>query len=330
MTESKPARADSSSRPTLAAPRWWWLGLLGLAVVELVGHAVIQARVPPMQDWRDAAGFVRSQIQDQDAVTVAPSWADPLLRWVAGDLVSMRQAGRSDLAPWERLWVLSIRGHRSPEAPDDEPDVERRFGRVTVRRYSLGPSPVLYDFVAHVRDARVSRATAHGREPCRWQRRAPRGGGLGKGAMWPRERFVCDPRRAWLWVGRTVVEDLSYQPRTCIRQHPQGRRPIRTTFEDVPLGERLVLYAGLYNRDERDRDQRGPVNVRVLVDGVEIGRMEHRDGDGWKRMEALTTNDPALSGKSRGDVTVEVTAPKPHRRTLCWSATTRGGEGRAR
>ncbi|MFW5920588.1 MAG: hypothetical protein ACOCUS_02020 [Polyangiales bacterium] len=324
MTDPTPARPDSSSGPSLAEPRWWWLGLLALAAVEVVGHFVIQSRVPPMDDWRDAAALVRIEHGETDAVSVAPSWADPLMRQVAGDVVSLRQAGRSDLAPWDRLWVLSIRGHRSPEAPDVEPDLERRFGRVTVRRYPLGPSPALYDFVEHVREARVTRATPKGEEPCPWQRRSPRGGGLGEGAMWPSDRFVCDPRRAWLWVGRTVVEDLEYQPRTCIRQHPQGRRPIRTTFRDVPLGERIVLYAGLYNRHERDRDGRRPVYVRVLVDGIEVGRMEHRDGDGWKRMEALSTADSSLSGRERGDVTIEVTAPKPHHRSLCWSATTRG------
>lgn len=330
MTEPQPAPADSSSRPTLAQPRWWWLGLLALAVVEMVGHTVIRARVPPMQDWREAAELVRSEHREGDAVTVAPSWADPLLRWVVGDVISMRQAGRSDLAPWERLWVLSIRGHRSPEAPDVEPDLERRFGRVTVRRYSLGESPVLYDFVENVRDARVTRDTGQGEHLCTWERRSPRGGGLGSGSMWPRERFVCDRRRGWLWVGRTVIEDLSYQPRTCIRQHPQGRRPIRALFRDVPLGERIVLYAGLYNRHERDRDGRQPVHVRILVDGAEVGRMEHRDGDGWKRMEALTTPEPGAPERSRGDVAIEVTAPKPHHRTLCWSATTRDDRGDAR
>ena len=27
-----------------------------------------------------------------------------------------------------------------------------------------------------------------------------------------------------------TLKYLGYQPRTCIRQHPQGRRPIRTTY----------------------------------------------------------------------------------------------------
>ena len=75
------------------------------------------SRVPPEDDWIAAAALVRAQLESNDAITVAPAWADPLLRLHLGDRMNAKLSGRSDLAAFERLWVLSIRGRRSPEAP---------------------------------------------------------------------------------------------------------------------------------------------------------------------------------------------------------------------
>ena len=308
-------------------PRWrdaLWLFFLALAIVEVVAHVVVRARVVDDEDWAEAAAHVREGWQEGDLVVVAPEWAGPLLRQHLGDLIRLQDAGRSDLAPYRRLWALSIRGHRPAEAPEGAPEHDEQVGRVRVLRWALPQDElVLYNFAEHVREAQVS-IVSDGRETaCTWrQDPRPRGGGLGAGSVMPAARHVCDPRRPWLWVGTTVLDDLDLFPRYCIWQHPSGEEPIRATFRDVPLGERLVLYAGLYYEHERDRE-RGPVRVVAHVDGEEIGRMIHVDGDGWKRMEARTqpTSGPR---RERGDVTIEVTAPDPHLRSLCWAATTRG------
>lgn len=311
---------DKEGSPPRVSSRWW-LAFLGLALVEAAGLVAIRARVPELSEWRDAAAFVREQHRPEDAIIAAPGWADPLLRWVLGDRIPFRVAGRTDLAPFQRLWVVSIRGARSPEAPDEDPALERSFGRVRVQRWDLPPSPVLFDFVERVREARVSLVERGVEQPCPWMTGAPRGGGLGQGAMWPGERFQCDPRRAWLFVGATVQDDLEIQPRWCVWQHPAGEEPVRASWSDVPLGRSLVLHGGIYYEHERMREH-GPVRLRVLVDGVEVGSMTHRDGDGWKALVADTRSGGATA--ERGVVTVEVTAPNPHLRTFCWAATTRG------
>jgi len=139
----------------------------------------------------------------------------------------------------------------------------------------------------------------------------------------PHERFVCDPRRHWLWVGTTVMEDLALEPRRCVYEHPTGPEPFRVTFHDVPLSERLVLYGGVYSEHER-MEELPDIRLRVLADGREIATLLHRDGEGWKRLEATTT--PGVAH----ELTVEVTSPVADRRTFCWSATTRrGSTGRA-
>jgi hypothetical protein len=251
------------------------------------------------------------------------------LRARLGDAMTFAQAAPSDLASFERLWALSIRGHDPEEAPEAEPAVTRRFGRVLVRRWDLGPSPVLYDFVGNVRGAEVAMVQGGREVPCAWRRMGAQGGALGAGAMWPAERFQCDPSRGWLFVAPTVTEDLDLRPRHCIWQHPPGLEPVRATFRDVPLGERLVFHGGLYYEHERKLEG-GPIHAVVRVDGEEVGRMVHRDGDGWKRMEVATRSveDVRARPDRLGEVTVEVSAPDPRFRTFCWSATTRTGEER--
>jgi len=286
---------------------------------------VIQARVPTDGEWSEAAARVRGEHRPGDLVVVAPFWADPLLRLHLGDALDFASSGHHDLAPFDRLWVLSLRGHRHGQEPEVEADLTERFGQVTVRRYDLGDSPVVYDFVAHVNEAQVSMTEGGVERACPLRRGVARGGsGLFQGPMTPPERFVCDPRRAWLWVGATVMEDLDLRPRHCIWNHPLGLEPIAVRFRDVPLGTELVLHGGIYWDHERYR-RGGPVHIAVRVNGEEVGAMTHRDGDGFKRMVSLTRPAGAV-GPQRGDVTFLVTAPEPHHRTFCWSATTRDGE----
>jgi hypothetical protein len=242
------------------------------------------------------------------------------MREVLGDRVDLAMAGRSDDAAYERLWALSIRGARPPEARSAKPTFERAFGAVRVLRWELGPSPVRYAFIEHVHDAEVS-VVRHG-EPrsCPFGRHsAPAGGGLGVGVLPPVERFGC-PGRSGSWVAPVVLEDLDLSPRHCIYAPPPGPEPLRVTFRDVPLAARIVFYGGLYYEHERMREG-GPVLARVLVDGREVGRMTHRDGDGWKRLILPT-------GGGRGSVTVEVSAPSPVRRSFCFSASVRADDAR--
>lgn len=303
-----------------------WLLFLALAIVEVVAHVVTRSRVVEAEDWARAAERVRAEWREGDLVVVAPEWADPLLRQHLGDRITLEDAGRSDLAQVRRLWALSIRGHRPREAPSGAPEHDEQVGRVRILRWDMPGDAVLYDLTEHVEQAQVAMVEGGREVPCTWRTEGrPRGGGLGAGPITPAARHVCDARRPWLWVGTTMQDDLDLRPRHCVWQHPAGAEPIRARFPDVPLGERLVLYADLYYEHERDRAH-GPVHVAAFVDGEEIGRMVHHDGDGWKRMDARTQRGGER--RERGEVTIEVTAPDPHLRSVCWAATTRGPEAR--
>lgn len=303
-----------------------FLLLLAFPLLEVSAHVMTRARVPRPADWRAAASFVRARLEARDLIAAAPDWADPLLRQVLGERIDLAMAGRSDTAGYERLWALTIRGARPPEAPSGPPAFERRFGRVTVQRWALGPSTVVYDLVAHLRAAAAVSVSERGQaQPCPLRRYPPaRGGGLGVGVLPPIERFGCEgAHRQGLWVAPVVIEDLDLRPRYCVFQPPAaGPESIRVAFANVPLAERIAFYGGLYYEHERMREG-APVLARLLIDGREAGRMLHRDGDGWKRIEVKTE-------AARGEVAIEVSAPNRGRRSFCWAASVRKGDELAR
>jgi hypothetical protein len=299
----------------------FWLLLPAIAIVEIAGHGVVRSRVVGDDDWARAAERVRSEWRTGDLIVAAPEWADPLVRRELGDLITLEDAGRADTAQYDRLWALSIRGHRPAEAPDGAPELSEQVGSVRILRWNLPLGGVLYDFVEHVPEARVSMMSGGRPRNCRWQHSRAMGGGLGWGAIVPEYRHSCDSGRT-AWVGATVQDTLDLRPRYCVWQHPAGAEPVRATFPSVPLGDRIVFYGDLYYEDERHLDH-GPIDVVIRIEDEEIGRMTHRDGDGWKRIEA-STEWPMRRGRDRADVTIEVSASAAEKRSFCWAATTRG------
>ncbi|MBX7191077.1 MAG: hypothetical protein K1X94_03415 [Sandaracinaceae bacterium] len=318
-----PAPAADSTTPTGPTPAsrlWWAIAAIGL--IEILGQRVIESRVAPRDEWQEALAAVRAEWQPHDAVVVAPLWADPLLREAAGELVDRPMAGHSDLAAYARLWVVSIRGHRSSEAPEGAPELSHDYGRVRVERWSLPAPSVVYDLVEHVGEAHVTRRERGLDLPCRrLDAMGSTQGGLANGPIEGAPRHLCDPGRPWLWVGATTTMDLELRGRHCVSQHAQGSEPITTSYDDVPLGRAVVLHGGVWWERERWRNG-GDVEVVVRLDGEEIGRMTHHDGDGWKRMEAAI---PEARAGGRGRISVDVSAGDPEFRAFCWAASTRSG-----
>jgi len=323
---ARPLQTTISGR--VPAPRWaspWWLLFLGLAIAEVVALGVREHRVPTESDWAGAAEFVRAKLAPKDAIAVAPDWADPLLRLYLGDRITTKISGRSDLAGFDRLWVLSIRGKNASDAPQRPPDFAQAFGRVRVERFDFEPSRVILDLADAINTARVEKRTAGVDEVCALRTFPPTvvQGGLGGGVIAPRQRFQCDFERPWLWVGATVIESLDLSPRRCIWTHPQGTEPMSITYPNIPLGARLVLYGGLDYHDERDREK-GPIGLRVLVSGREVGNFVHRDGDGMARYE-VDIESALGNADARGDLRLEITAPEPYRRSFCWTGSVQSG-----
>jgi len=297
---------------SLGFAAWVWVPIAALAVFELLAHPIFGASTPSDESWNAAAAFVRERYQTSDRIVGAPAWVDPIVRNQLGDLLSLRMAAPPDTAGIDRVWELSIRDARGRDEPAA---LEQEFDGVHVRMWSLPGDELIYDFVQEISSAKVELVGADRSKACPWvaARQAP--GGLERGPMTPRERFVCDPRRPWLWVGATVLADLELEPRRCIWQHPAGPDPVRVTFTDVPLGDRLLIRGGIDYQAERRRAH-APVTLRVFINDRMAAELVHEDGDGWSGLEIDTSElprDPAI-------VRFETTADDPTSRLFCWSA----------
>jgi hypothetical protein len=286
-----------------------------VASFELAADAWIRLSVPDDESWEEAAALVRARFEPSDRIVVAPPWIDPIVRSRLGDLLTLRSAAPSDLAGFDRIWELSIRGASSRAEP---PELEEQLGLVRARMWQVSSDEVRYDFVEQIAQAEVELVLGAEPHSCAWLE-APAGrGGLGHGPMPPERRFVCDPVRPWLWVGPTVIADLTLAPRRCIWQHPAGTDPVRVTFRDVPLGDRLVVHGGIDYEHERWRSG-SPVTLRVWISDRLAGELVHHDGDGWSKLEIETST----LGLDRASVRFETTAEDPTARLFCWSASTR-------
>ncbi len=297
--------------------------VIALAFTEVLGHFIELSRVPTSADYSAAFAYIRREWRQGDAISSAPLWNDPNVRAAAGDLIDDRMAGRSDLDAYARLWQVSIRGARADDAPHQAPTLARAFGEIRVERWELPPPRVIYDFTDHVASAHALRRDGDAPET-ECQAIASRGsapGGLSAGPQTTEHHFECGSyAEPWLWVGATVNEDLELRPRRSVYQHPVEGGTIALAFDDVPLGDSIVVYSGLWWEFERTRDG-SPITLVIRLDGDEIGRGVHRDGDGWARMEAEI---PDARRGSHGTLRFEVTAEGAYHRSYSWQATMRG------
>ena len=304
--------AEAGAKRTLAP--WVWVLVAGLAVFELVAQPRIREAIPSEESWSEAAAFVRAEREPSDRIVSAPSWIDPIVRRELGDLASLRAAAPPDEAGFTRVWEVGIRGATTRR---DAPALERHFGLVRVRMWPVNAPTIVYDFVEEIATARVELDTEEGPLDCPWTRARPDPGGLERGPMRPAERFACDPKRPWLWVAATVLADLELEPRRCIWQHPAGPKALTAIFEDVPLGDRLVVHGGVDYQVARRRSH-APVTLRVKLDGDIAAELVHRDGDGWS---GLAIDTSAREGE-RVEVRFETTTPDPAARLFCYAAST--------
>jgi hypothetical protein len=304
--------AEAGRKLTLGA--WVWVLITGLAAFELVAHPLILAAIPSEQSWAEASDFVRAELQPTDRIVAAPSWTDPIVRSHLGDLLSLRAAAPPDDAGVDRIWEIGIRGATTRPEP---PALQRDFDRVRVRMWPVTAPSVVYDFVERIADAQVELDTNEGPIDCPWTHARPDPGGLERGPMRPADRFVCDAKRPWLWVGATVLADLDLAPRRCIWQHPAGPSAVRTSFADVPLSERLVVNGGIDYQVAR-RLAHAPVTLRVWVDDELAGELVHEDGDGWSSLQIDTSERAGRSARIR----FETTTTDPAARLFCYAAST--------
>jgi hypothetical protein len=272
-----------------------------LAVVETVVAAVAPALAPKEADWAAAATEVRTGFRRGDLIVAAPDWADPIMRLHLGDLVPAPVAGRMDDARFGRVWEVSQRGARAPEARRGTVAFERRFGALTLRRVERPAAEVTYDFVDRWGDARLTRV-APGRPDVACGRVA--------------DRLQC-PDVGFNFVRRQTVEvDLTLHQ--ALLAHPVGGATVVVEYPAVPLGRELVIATGLHDMWMR-KAAKGDVHLRLVVAGTPAAAITAGNDTGWQ----LTRIDTAAYDGRVVPVRFEITSPAPYARHFAFAAEAR-------
>ncbi|EYF02486.1 hypothetical protein [Chondromyces apiculatus] len=301
--------------------RWGFTLIPVLGLAELGGHVYASHRAPRFDDWAAVRAPVEALKQPGDLVVVAPPWADPLARRALGDaLMPLRDAARPDESRYPAAVEISILGQHADELAGFREVARQERGKFLVRRLeNPAATRVAFDFVEGLRPARVD---VRGTEPpltCPWNPSARVvAGGLGGHPTFPAARFEC-PGGVFFNVGVTVIPDQHFRPRRCIWSHPFARGEIITRFHGVPLGQVIRGHSGMSWFVERER-KGAPVTLTVRVNGDEIGRATHRDGDGWAAFEMPLG---AHAGATEAQVEFAVSARDYQHRHFCFEADSR-------
>ena len=197
-------------------------------------------------DWQAASARVRGDLQADDLIVFAPTWVDQTGRKHLGDRMPVSMVARADDDRYGRIWELSIRGARSEDTKGLVAELEEKFGRVTVRRFTKPAQKVLRDLVDDFASAEVglrSGDAAAELTPCIVDGNARH----------------CGPIK----IGPRVLE-IDYRPRRGILAPLLSGKTVVITYNDVPAGK-LVGYVGLHDYYAR-KSADGVVTFRASVD----------------------------------------------------------------
>jgi hypothetical protein len=277
--------------------KWGILVVPAIAVLELALHFRQVTNVAPDDDWK--AAKAREFFGDALATPEREAYPD-VSRFPRALEVSIRGAHVADLAGWR------------------ETD-HTKVGAITITTFD-NPSPVALkdDLLRHVGkpDMHVSYLEGGNERDCNFGRNGVGSGNLGFGPAVPSTRYQC-PGAAF--AGISIMADLDYRPRRCLFVPGQGAgNAVRLRFDAISFGRVLHGHHGIYVEAERDL-KGAPVNLMFRSGDTVIGRLVHRDGEGWKNFELDTSN---LAGQSV-ELVVEVSSPSRDRRLYCFEADTR-------
>lgn len=290
-------------------------------LLELGLHGFFATRPPALGDWAQIREPVLTFADASAPVIVAPRWAEPMARQALGDeRMPLAHVARADTSRFTMAVELSILGERAPELEGWTEEARETHGKFTLRRLrNPHARPVVTDFVERARPPFAEVWTSKPREACKWNEHArTMSGGLGGNPTFPARRFEC-PSGVFFHVGETVIADESFVARRCLWSHPPKEGEIVTHFRDVALGETIEGHGGLYWVLEREL-RGAPIVVTVRVNGDEIGKAQHDDGQGWA---PFTFPLGAHAKAAHADVEIGVSSPNYMHRHFCFEATSR-------
>jgi hypothetical protein len=288
-----------------------------IGLVELALHVRQTHAAPAPEDWKAAKAEVEKNVKPDDLVTFAPRWVDPIGRMTFGsELANLEREAYPDVTRFPRAFEVSIRGEHAPDLAGWKEVGRTSFGAVTVTTLE-NPTPIhlVDDLLRHVAqpDLHVFVVEGGAEHECTLVHGQALSGALGAGPATPGTRYQC---AGGTNVGVTVLADLDYVPRRCIFAPPPGANGfIRLRFDDLTMGKAIHGHHAI--SVEQERGLRGvPVTLAFRAGEQELGKLVHRDGDGWKPFELDTSE---LAGK-KTTLTVDVGAASGENRLYCFEA----------
>lgn len=288
----------------------------------LIGAGELQAHLAQRAAAVTAVDYARARTEvgplgPEDTLVFAPRWADSVGReaFPAVFANDLGRAAPADLTRFAHVLEISAHGAVEPELAAWPVQWEKTVGKLTLRMHDNQDfSKVVDPLMNRVGTDRL--IVTQGGKECPLQRGTATAGAWGPAT--PAIRYACPTGG----VGQVVIPDLGYRLRYCLFT-PASQTPTRLRFVDVPFGSLVRVAYGLHTDDERSLTG-APVTLRALVqtdaegggvEDVELGRIEHRDGEGWRSSDIPT---PKLAGQT-GDLHVEVSATGG-RRPFCFEA----------
>jgi hypothetical protein len=297
---------------------WLWTALAVCALAEIGAHWYFRGRAPSEQQWRALEPVVASIHQPNDCVVVAPDWGDPLARRFLGDgIMPIAKVARASDDDCERVIEVGMLGATYHSVAGWAESERRQAGPFTLSvRRNPAWSQARYVFIDHVQPESL-RVTVQSAAPasCTFTDQARQtAGGLGGDPTSPQHRYTC-PGGGFHWVGVTIIDDQHYSPRRCIWAPSNRLGPLKLQFASVPLGRKLVGFAGgpwLMVRDGIGP----PITLAANInDHDQSLSSRFKDTDGWVRFEW----DTRAFENTSADVTLTVTGAQNTDQRFCFT-----------
>jgi hypothetical protein len=276
-----------------------WAALLALAVVAAGAYglwfqATLPGRLPSSTDWKAVAALVSRDARPGDAVALAPPWAERAREVLPERIPARPEASLpilaypsyaesdEDLVGARRLWLVSLPGAPGGtgriaaqlEARSDTVDGPLRVGQLTLTRYDLRSPSIPLWSLADLLPSALVRG----------------------GAVVARE-----------------TREVGFLPRNCVVARFAGPDPAPAVLRlpSAPVGVALRGHVGLAGDVSGSR---ASASVRVMVDGVEMGRADaSASAPAWRPLQIDTSRLPAV----RHEVSVEIVPSGPIPRGVC-------------
>jgi hypothetical protein len=138
-------------------------------------------------------------------------------------------------------------------------------------------------------------------------------------APWDRARFQC-PQNEWVWMGPSQHR-IEGQELPCVWAHPVAGNDLVLWFDGIPADARSLwgftaLADSAFQGGEPAAD---PVQLRVILDGVEVGALDHETRRGLQFFEFALPPATGAAGETR-TVEFRVRAEDDGRRHFCFDA----------